>query len=64
MTTPSRLSTWSRTASRSSGATTNYSDGFALDPDALQHVLKVIFEDEDDFERKCRAYLRGSTRTK
>ena len=32
-----------------------HSDGFALDPDALKHVLKVIFEDEDDFETKCRA---------
>jgi WD40 repeat protein/Ca2+-binding EF-hand superfamily protein len=32
-----------------------HSDGFALDPDALQHVLKVIFEDDDDFEGKCRA---------
>ena len=33
-----------------------HSDGFSLDPDALQHVLKVIFDDEDDlFEQKCRA---------
>ena len=32
-----------------------HSDGFALDPDGLKHILKVIFEDEDDFEQKCRA---------
>ena len=34
-----------------------HSDGFSLDPDSLKHVLKVIFEDEEDevFESKCRA---------
>ena len=32
-----------------------HSDGFALDPDALKHVLQVIFDEEDDFEQKCRA---------
>ena len=32
-----------------------HSDGFALDPDALKHVLKIIYEDDDDLESKCRA---------
>uniref|UniRef100_A0A7S3ZZI0 EF-hand domain-containing protein n=1 Tax=Pelagomonas calceolata TaxID=35677 RepID=A0A7S3ZZI0_9STRA len=32
-----------------------HSDGFALDPDALQHVLKIIYEDDEAFEQKCRA---------
>jgi len=32
-----------------------HSDGFSLDPDGLKHILKVIFEDDDDFEQKCRA---------
>ena len=38
-------------------------DGFSLDPDSLKHVLKVIFEDEDEevFESKCRALFALDT---
>ena len=36
-----------------------HSDGFALDPDALQHVLKIIYEDDEAFERLLDVWTVG-----